>query len=81
MRLGTVTMSNGAPLDTAAQYRVILNDFMALGGEGLGFTSGAVRTEPLSLVDLDALIAYLRKQPQPVRAPTEVRIAPRRAGQ
>ncbi|HKH94729.1 MAG TPA: 5'-nucleotidase C-terminal domain-containing protein [Gemmatimonadaceae bacterium] len=80
-RLGTVTLANGAPLDTAAQYRVILNDFMALGGEGLGFTSGAVRTEPLSLVDLDAFIAYLRKQPQPVRAPAEVRILPRKAGQ
>jgi 2',3'-cyclic-nucleotide 2'-phosphodiesterase (5'-nucleotidase family) len=43
-RLGTVTMANAAPLDTAAQYRVILNDFMALGGEGLGFTSVGVRT-------------------------------------
>jgi 2',3'-cyclic-nucleotide 2'-phosphodiesterase (5'-nucleotidase family) len=80
-RLGTVTLVNGTPLDTAAQYRVILNDFTALGGEGLGFTSGAVRTEPLSVVDLDALIAYLRKQPQPVRAPAEIRIVPRKKGQ
>ena len=79
-RLGTVTMANGAPLDTAAQYRVILNDFMALGGEGLGFTTGALRTETLSIVDLDALIAYLRRQPQPVRAPNEVRIVPRKSG-
>jgi hypothetical protein len=47
---------------------------MALGGEGLGFTRGAIRTEPLSIVDIDALIAYLRKLPQPVHAPTEVRI-------
>jgi 2',3'-cyclic-nucleotide 2'-phosphodiesterase (5'-nucleotidase family) len=73
-RVRRVTMASGAPLDTAAQYRVILNDFMALGGEGLGFTTGAIRTEPLSIVDLDALIAYLRKLPQPVRAPAEVRI-------
>ena len=79
-RLGRVTLVSGAPLDTTAQYRVILNDFMALGGEGLGFTSGAIRTEPLSVVDLDALIAYLRKLPQPVRAPAEVRIVPRKAG-
>jgi hypothetical protein len=47
---------------------------MALGGEGLGVTTGAIRTEPLSIVDLDALIAYLRKLPQPVHAPAEVRI-------
>ena len=79
-RLGTVTMANGTPLDTAAQYRVILNDFMALGGEGLGFTTGAIRTEPLPLVDLDVLIAYLRRRPQPVRAPVELRIVPRKSG-
>ena len=80
-RLGTVTLAGGAPLDTTAQYRVILNDFMALGGEGLGFTSGAIRTEPLSVIDLDAFIAHLRKLPQPVRASTEVRIVHRKAGQ
>jgi 2',3'-cyclic-nucleotide 2'-phosphodiesterase (5'-nucleotidase family) len=80
-RLGRVIMANGARLDTTAQYRVILNDFMALGGEGLGFTTGAIRTEPLSIVDLDALIAYLRRQPQPVRAPEEVRIVPRRGNE
>jgi hypothetical protein len=33
---------------------------MALGGEGLGFSTGAIRSEPLGIVDLDALIAYLR---------------------
>ncbi|MFL5618842.1 MAG: 5'-nucleotidase C-terminal domain-containing protein [Gemmatimonadaceae bacterium] len=80
-RLRTVALANGAPLDATARYRVILNDFMALGGDGLGFTTGALRTEPLSIVDLDALIAHLRKQPQPVRAPAEVRIVPRSAGQ
>ena len=73
-RLRSITMANGAPLDTAARYRVILNDFSALGGEGLGFTTGAIRSEPLGIVDLDALITYLRKLPQPVRAPKEPRI-------
>jgi 2',3'-cyclic-nucleotide 2'-phosphodiesterase (5'-nucleotidase family) len=80
-RLRAITMANGAPLDTAAQYRVILNDFSALGGEGLGFTSGAIRSEPLGIIDLDALIAYLRKVPQPVRAPREPRIIQPTAGQ
>jgi 2',3'-cyclic-nucleotide 2'-phosphodiesterase/3'-nucleotidase/5'-nucleotidase len=80
-RLRRVALTNGAPLDDTAQYRVILNDFMALGGEGLGFTSGALRTEPLSVVDLDAFISYLRKLPQPVRAPADVRIASAGAGQ
>ena len=80
-RLRSITMSNGAPLDTAAQYRVILNDFSALGGDGLQFTTGAIRTEPLGIVDLDAFIAYLRKLPQPVRAPKEARIIQPTAGQ
>ena len=73
-RLRSVTMANGAALDDAARYRVILNDFMALGGEGLGFATNAIRSEPLGIVDLDALIAYLRKLPQPVHAPKEQRI-------
>ena len=79
-RLRSITMANGAPLDTAARYRVILNDFSALGGEGLGFTTGAIRSEPLGIVDLDAFIAYLRKLPQPVRAPKERRIIQPGAG-
>ena len=54
---------------------------MALGGEGLNFSTGAVRTEPLGIVDLDALTAYLRKLPQPVHAPTEPRIIQQKAGQ
>jgi 2',3'-cyclic-nucleotide 2'-phosphodiesterase (5'-nucleotidase family) len=73
-RLRSVTMANGAALDDAARYRVILNDFMALGGEGLGFATNALRSEPLGIVDLDALMAYLKKLPQPVQAPKEQRI-------
>ena len=79
-RLRSITMSSGALLDTAATYRVILNDFSALGGDGLQFTTGAIRTEPLGIVDLDAFIAYLRKLPQPVRAPKESRIIQPAAG-
>ena len=73
-RLRSITMAKGAPLDTAARYRVILNDFSALGGEGLGFTTGALRSESLGIIDLDAFVAYLRRLPQPVRAPKEPRI-------
>ena len=49
---------------------------MAEGGEGLGLSSGAIKSEHLSTIDLDALVAYLKKLPQPVRAPTEPRIRP-----
>jgi 5'-nucleotidase len=80
-RIRSITMSSGAPLDSAARYRVILNDFMALGGEGLNFSAGAIRTEPLGIVDLDAMMAYLNKLPQPVHAPTAPRIIQRSARQ
>jgi 2',3'-cyclic-nucleotide 2'-phosphodiesterase (5'-nucleotidase family) len=75
-RLRDVTLANGRPIDPAGHYRIVLNNFMAEGGEGLGLSAGAIRSEHLSTIDLDALVAYLRKLPQPVRAPTEARIRP-----
>ena len=40
----------------------------------LRVSANAIKSEPLGVSDLDALITYLRSLPQPVRAPTEVRI-------
>jgi hypothetical protein len=51
-----------------------MNNFMAGGGDGLALGADAVRSEPLPIIDLDALIAYMRQLPQPIRAPTERRI-------
>jgi 2',3'-cyclic-nucleotide 2'-phosphodiesterase (5'-nucleotidase family) len=73
-RLQSATLDDGAPIDPAKHYRVILNDFLATGGEGLGLSTSAIKTEVLPIVDLDAMIAYLRSLPQPVRAPTGVRV-------
>jgi len=39
----------------------------------LGLSAAAIRTEVLPIVDLDALVTYLRTRPQPVRAPTDPR--------
>ncbi|HEX7981454.1 MAG TPA: 5'-nucleotidase C-terminal domain-containing protein [Gemmatimonadaceae bacterium] len=75
-RLRSATLADGRPIDPAAQYRIVLNNFMAEGGEGLGLSAGAIKSEHLSTIDLDALVSYLRTLPQPVRAPTEVRIRP-----
>jgi 2',3'-cyclic-nucleotide 2'-phosphodiesterase (5'-nucleotidase family) len=63
----------GSELKDDAQYVLVTNDFMATGGDGLGLAAGATRTEILPIVDLDALIEYLKGLPQPVRAPTEPR--------
>jgi 5'-nucleotidase len=80
-RIVSAVLDGGAPIDPTRQYRLILNDFLATGGDGLGLTSAAIKSEPLSTTDLDALIAHLRALPQPVRAPTEVRIVNRPGAQ
>ena len=59
----------GAPLRDGATYAVVMNDFMAMGGDALSMGRRARRTEPLDVVDLDALISYMQAQRGPVRPP------------
>lgn len=64
----------GAPLDPAASYRVVVNSFLASGGDGfLVLTEGAGQVG--GAVDLDALVAYVEGQAgQLVTAPPPGRI-------
>jgi 5'-nucleotidase len=73
-RLVSVRMLDGKDLRDDAQYVLVLNDFLATGGDGLGVTAGALHSEILTMVDLDAFVEYVRTLPQPVRAPQDVRI-------
>ena len=75
-RIVSVTMADGAPLSDTKTYNVIVNDFLATGGEGYNAGGRATASKPLNIVDLDALIDYLKSLPAPITAPTEVRIAP-----
>jgi len=75
-RLVSVTMADGTPLSDTRTYNVIVNDFIATGGEGYNAGGRATASKPLNIVDLDALIDYLKSLPSPITAPTEVRIAP-----
>ena len=72
-RVHRVRLANGADLRADGEYTLVLNDFLATGGDGLGLSTAARRTEVLPIVDLDALVTYLRAQSQPVRAPTDAR--------
>jgi 2',3'-cyclic-nucleotide 2'-phosphodiesterase (5'-nucleotidase family) len=63
----------GRPLSDAATYILVQTNFGAAGGDNLGLGSAAISTEDVGIVDLDALIAYLKSLPEPVRAPTEQR--------
>ena len=75
-RLVSATTADGAVLSDTRTYNVILNDFLATGGEGYNAAGRATASRPLNIVDLDALIDYLRSLPSPITAPGEVRIAP-----
>jgi len=73
-RIVSARLADGKEIRNDAEYALILNDFLATGGDGLGVTAGAIRTEILPIVDLDALVEYLKSRPQPVQAPTDARI-------
>jgi 2',3'-cyclic-nucleotide 2'-phosphodiesterase (5'-nucleotidase family) len=73
-RLISARFTDGSAIQPDQRYTVILNDFMATGGDGLGLNTAALRTEVLPLVDLDAFVSYLHELPQPVRAPADHRL-------
>jgi 5'-nucleotidase len=72
----SATLADGTPLSDQKTYNVVMNDFLATGGEGYNAGGRATSSTPLNIVDLDALIDYLMTLPSPINAPTEVRIAP-----
>ena len=74
-RLVSATMADGSQLSDTKTYNVIVNDFLATGGEGYDAGKRATVSRPLNIVDLDALIDYLKTLPTPITAPTEVRIS------
>lgn len=74
-RIVSVRLANGSPLEDDRLYSVVVNDFLATGvGDGYAAFARARRQRPLGVVDLDALIDYMRTLPQPIRAPRDVRI-------
>ena len=64
---------NGIPISPAAEYTIVVNSFLAGGGDD--FKLLANRTgHTAGTVDLDALIDYIRKLPQPFSAHINGRI-------
>ena len=70
-RLVKAVLANGAALDDAREYRIVLSDFMLTGGDGLGLGDAARVVEPLNVQDLDALISFIRAMPGGVIAADE----------
>jgi 2',3'-cyclic-nucleotide 2'-phosphodiesterase (5'-nucleotidase family) len=75
-RLVRVTMADGRALSDTRTYRIVMSDFIASGGDGVGLTGGSA-PEELGVVDLDALIAHLRRAPGSRLALTDALAAPR----
>jgi 5'-nucleotidase len=64
---------DGGPIDRAARYRVVVNNYLASGGDGLtAFTAGTNITD-MSIVDLDALVAWIAEGQTPP-TPNRIRI-------
>jgi hypothetical protein len=52
-----------------------VNDFMSTGGDGFTMFNG-LGWKPSGLTCLEAVVEWLRRQPQPVRGDATARIAP-----
>ncbi len=72
-RIVEVTVA-GKAIDARRIYTITLNDFMVTGGDGLGLAGVALETRATNIVDLDALVSYVRARPQGVVAPAVDRI-------
>jgi 2',3'-cyclic-nucleotide 2'-phosphodiesterase/3'-nucleotidase/5'-nucleotidase len=73
-RVRRMQLLNGEEVTATGSYVVSVNDFMADGGDGLSMLPAARGRVDTGIVDLDALIEYLQKQPQPIQAPAEDRL-------
>jgi 2',3'-cyclic-nucleotide 2'-phosphodiesterase (5'-nucleotidase family) len=72
-KITSLALPAGRTLSDNATYDVIMNNFNATGGSNMGPPPGTQST-PLSVVDLDATIGYIKSRPQPVPVPKEIRI-------
>lgn len=68
-----IVMDDGRPLRDDGRYTLAVPDYLAAGGSGYAMLRG-LPAENTGIVDVDALIEYLRRQRQPVRVPSGSRV-------
>jgi 2',3'-cyclic-nucleotide 2'-phosphodiesterase (5'-nucleotidase family) len=73
-RVVSLTLTDGTPVRNEGRYRVVLSDFLADGGDAVQLARFALKREDLGILDRDALIAYIKTLPAPVRAPNDERV-------
>jgi 5'-nucleotidase len=64
-RVKEVEFQGGRKLQAEATYTLAVDDFLAAGGNGYVMLTGRP-SEPAGMLDVDGLITYLRRLPQPV---------------
>jgi 5'-nucleotidase len=66
---------NGRTIDPARSYRVVVNNYLASGGDGLTAFTAGTDLKDKGIVDLDALVAWIASgQTPPV--PNRIRVTP-----
>ena len=68
-RVLSAVLTSGDSVRAEGRYSVTVNEFMAEGGSGFSVLEQGQNVVRTGLVDLDVLVEYLRRQPQPVPAP------------
>ena len=76
-RIREVRLPTGRRMEDRATYTLAVNDFLAGGKEGYTMLP-ALNPERTGIVDTDALVNYLRRLPQPIDLPSDVRFVVRR---
>ncbi|MEO8450942.1 MAG: 5'-nucleotidase C-terminal domain-containing protein [Gemmatimonadota bacterium] len=76
-RVVDLRLGSGRAVRDGAWYTLGVSDFLASGGDGLTMLVGRP-THDTGQYDIDALVAWLRRQPQPVAVPSNGRFIPGR---
>jgi 2',3'-cyclic-nucleotide 2'-phosphodiesterase/3'-nucleotidase/5'-nucleotidase len=71
-RIREVRLPNGRRMEDRATYTLAINDFLAGGMEAYDMLP-SFPSERTGVVDLDAMVNYLRRLPQPVELPVDER--------
>jgi 5'-nucleotidase len=64
-RIQSVALSGGRKLRRNESYTIAVDEFLASGGAGFSALGGQA-AEPAGILDVDGLITYLQRLPQPV---------------
>ena len=72
-RVQRIELTSGEVVRDDGRYTLAINDFLATGGDNLDVLATVAHVD-VGVIDLDALITYLRRLPRPVRLAAEDRI-------